>query len=355
MDFTVVGTGAIGGTLGAHLARAGHDVLFVDADADHVAAMRERGLRLVGQVDWTIRAAAVTPDRLDDELRGRSLRHVILAVKAMHTRDAMRTIAPRLAPDGWVASFQNGLLEPIIAESVGMDRVIGAFINFGADYLEPGVVHYGGAAAVYLGEPHGRVTERVERLGRVVREAFLERTTVTRNIWGYLWGKMGYGAMLFTTALADETIAGVLGDDQFRGALANVAAEAVRAAEAEGVRCEGFDGYDPAAFRFASPRDWAGIRHSLDVLTEFNRASLKQHSGVWRDLAVRKRKTEVDFQVGAVADVSRRHGLEAPLSALVRDRIHDIEDGRRTMSRDHLEELRALSAAVYPDPSSPLS
>ncbi|MBM3449574.1 MAG: 2-dehydropantoate 2-reductase [Armatimonadetes bacterium] len=353
MDFVVVGAGAIGGTVGAHLSRAGHDVLFVDAARDHVAAMRRDGLRITGQVAWAVPVPATTPDCLAAALEGRQLRHVILAVKAMHTRDAMRAVAPLLAPDGWVASFQNGLLEPIIAEFVGPERVIGAFINFGADYHEPGVVRYGGGGAAYLGELDGRTTPRLEGLAAAVRDAFLPNTTVTSNIWGYLWGKMGYGAMLFTTALTDETIADVLAAERYRAALANVAAEAIRAAASQGIQCEGFDGYDPAAVRFSHPRDWPGIRRSLDALTAFNRRSLKQYSGVWRDLAVRKRKTEVDFQVGAVVEESARLGLDAPLCALVRERIHAIEDGRASMSREHLDDLRNLSAETYPDKRCP--
>src|SRR3989449_9606482 len=96
--------------------------------------------------------------------------------------------------------------------------------------------------------------------------------------------------------------------------LANRTAEVICVAEAESVRCEGFDGYEPAVYAFRQPRDWEGIVRSLDQLVAFNRKSLKQKSGVWRDLAVRKSRTEGDQEVGAgVGDGSVR-SLPSPVN-----------------------------------------
>src|SRR5213075_876033 len=108
-----------------------------------------------------------------------------------------------------VVSAQNGLNELAIADVVGAQRTVGAFVNFGADYIEPGVVHYGGRGAVVVGEIDGRVTARVN----AIRDAWLDfdvHTIATSNIWGYLWGKEAYGAMLFATALTNESIADAL-------------------------------------------------------------------------------------------------------------------------------------------------
>ena len=347
MQFTVIGAGAIGGTIGAHLARSGHEVLLVDSAVDHVHAIERAGLTIEGRTTFRVRVPAVTVAGLADALRGRPPEAVLLAVKAMHTAVALEPVAPLLGPESFVVSMQNGLNEKVIAGRIGAARTVGAFVNFGADYLEPGRIMYGGAGALYLGELDGRMTPRLEALGRVLRESFLENTTLTPNIWGYLWGKLGYGAILFATATVDETMADVLGDLTCRPALANLAGEVVRVADAEGVRSEGFDGYDPDAMRFAASRDWAAIHQSLDRLAEFNRHSLKQKSGVWRDLAVRRRRTEVDHQIGPVVEVARAHGLEAPLNQRLVELIHALEEGRRPMARANLDELRRLSEEMY--------
>jgi len=348
MHFTIVGAGAIGGTAGAYLARAGHDVLFVDQDAAHVDAIATRGLTIEGRERFTVRAPAVTPQGLATTVGGRIPEVVLLAVKAMHTQAALAAVVPLLGRH-YVASLQNGLNEHVIASMVGAPRTIGAFVNFGADYLEPGRVMFGGTGALYLGELDGRMTPRLRRLADIFRDAVLPTTTTTANIWGYLWGKLGYGSMLFATALVDESIADVLAHRPSRPALANLAAEAVRVAQAQDIRCEGFDGYEPERFAFKTPRDWTGIGASLDRLVEFNRRSLKAKSGVWRDLAVRKRKTEVDQIVGAVVDTGTQHGVRVPLNQRLRVLIHELEEGRRRMSWDNLADLAALNAREYPD------
>ncbi len=348
MHFTVVGSGAIGGTIGAYLRRAEHEVLFVDNAKEHVEAIARGGLLIEGAEEFRVRAPAVTPDGLAAALAGRPPEAVLLAVKAQHTAAALECVAPLLGPESYVVSMQNGLNERVIAARIGADRTVGAFVNFGADYQAPGRIMYGSAGALYLGELDGRMTPRLERLGDIMREAFLENTTLTQNIWGYLWGKLGYAAQLFASATVDDTMANVLSAPENLALLANLAAEVVRTAEAEGVRSEGFDGYEPGLMRFASPRDWDGIRASLDRLATFNRRSLKQKSGIWRDLAVRHRPTEVDHQLGPVVEIARSHGFELPLAACLIEMIHELEAGRRAMAPQNLAELRRLNEAVYP-------
>jgi len=348
VHFTIVGAGAIGGTAGAYLIRGGHDVVFVDRDRAHVDAINAHGLTIEGRESFTVRARAVLPEGLGEAVRSRVPEAVLLCVKAMHTAAAVDDLAPLLGTENFIVSFQNGLNETAIAARIGAQRTVGAFVNFGADYLEPGRVMYGGTGALYLGELDGTLSPRVSRLTEVFRECFLPNTQATGNIWGYLWGKLGYASMLFATALVDASIAEVLAHAPSRPMLANLAAEVVRVAGTEGVRCEGFDGYEPDAFAFRRPRDWAGIAASLDRLVAFNRNSLKQKSGIWRDLAVRKRKTEVDQHVGAVVETARARGIDVPLNARLVELIHDLEAGRRLMSWDHLKELNTVSQRAYP-------
>src|SRR2546427_3763949 len=165
MHFTIIGAGAIGGTVGAHLVRGGHEVLFVDRDRTHVDAINTAGLTIEGRETFTVRATAVPPDALRESVRGRIPDAVLLCVKAMHTAAAVDALAPLLAPDNFVVSLQNGLNEKVIAARIGAARTVGAFVNFGADYLEPGRVMYGGTRAPYLGEVNGARSPRGQRLG----------------------------------------------------------------------------------------------------------------------------------------------------------------------------------------------
>lgn len=331
------GAGAIGGTIGAHLARAGHDVLLVDADAAHVAAMRERGLIIEGPIDnFTQSVNAATPD----DVTGRFSR-ILLCVKAHHTETATRQLASHLAEDGYVASFQNGLNEFVIGRIIGLPNVVGAFINFGADYLEPGRILFGGRGACVLGELDGAITARLTAL-HAVMTTFEPGAITTDNILGYLWGKLGYGALLFATALTDNSIADVLDDAGSREVLTRVAREVMAVAAAKRITPQGFNGFDPAAFApgaLAHGGTAASVAASMDVMVAFNRRSAKSHSGIWRDLAIRKRRTEVDAQLGPVVAEGTALGVPTPCNARLIAMIHEIEDGARPLDRANLREL----------------
>lgn len=336
----VWGAGAMGGSVGAWWVRAGVHVLFVDADRDHVRAVRAHGLRVTGPVDeFAVRAPIVTPEEaraLADAPGGPPLRHVHLAVKAHHTGAAMADIAPLLAPGGWVVSVQNGLNERVIAEAVGAERTVGCFVNFGADVVAPGVVHRGNRGAVVVGEVDGSLTPRIREIHALYR-LFEPDAVLTENIQGYLWGKLAYGALLFATALTDASIADALASERHRPLLVALAREVMRVARARGIRPEAFDGFDPGAFAPEAPL--AAAMASLDRLVVFNRASAKTHSGVWRDLAVRKRRTEVDAQIATIAGLGREVGVGTPLVERLVSLIHRVEAGERTQGWATLDAL----------------
>ena len=162
MTTLVWGAGAIGGTLGAYLLHAGHEILFVDIVDDHVKAINETGLTITGPVDeFTVPASAYTPSALTDQYQT-----ILLCTKSQHTRTAAESLAPFLADDGIVVSAQNGLNELILRDMFGAERVIGCFVNFSADYHAPGEILFGGRGAVVLGELDGAISSRLQRPGR---------------------------------------------------------------------------------------------------------------------------------------------------------------------------------------------
>ncbi len=328
----VWGAGAIGGTCGAYLKRAGHDISFVDVVPEHVREIRTRGLRITGPVDqFTVVAPAYEPH----EVTG-TWDRIFLAVKAQHTEAAVRALMPHLAQQGYVLSLQNGLCETIIAPIIGRDRTVGAFINYSTDWIAPGEVMFGSRGAVVLGELHGRITPRLQALHAILSE-FEPGAITTDNIWGYLWGKLGYGAMLFAQALGEKGIADCLARPEMMPVWRAIGREVNEVTLAEGITPMGFNGYDPNAFMPNAPREQA--ERAVADLVAFNRPSAKTHSGIWRDLFVRKRTTEVDVQIKPIADIGAKHGIATPTISKLVEMIHEIENGRRPMSDDNLLEL----------------
>ena len=332
MKLLIWGAGAIGGTVGAYLMRAGHDVAFVDIAAEHVAAINESGLRITGPInEFRVSATA----RLPEEMSGQ-YEFILLCAKSQHTRAAVESLAPYLADDGCVVSLQNGLNELTIAEAVGRERTVGAFVNFSADYHAPGEILYGGRGAVVIGEMDGADTNRARRLVVALRD-FDADAMFTDNIFGYLWGKEAYGAMLFVSALTHESISDALSDLRYRPVYIRAAQEILWLADKLDITPLGFNGFVPAYFR---ENDTAGIAKSLDALVAFNSQSAKTHSGIWRDLAVRKRNTEVSMYEPIVAQAEAT-GMELPLTRRWIAMIREIESGAREQTLGNLAELRA--------------
>ena len=328
------GAGAIGGTLGAYWARAGHDVLLVDREAAHVEACRTVGLAIEGPVEhFTQVVPAATPDEVEGVF-GR----IVLAVKAHGTEAALDGLVPHLAPDGYVLSAQNGLNELAIAARVGEARTMGCFVNFGADWLGPGRILYGNRGATVVGEVDGTVRERTLEMFELLR-VFEPDAILTDNIWGYLWGKLAYGAMLFGTALTDDSMSANFADPARRPAWLALGREVMAVAAARGVDALGFGEFRPEAFAPGAPAGRADA--VIDGLADYTSRTAKTHSGIHRDLAVRKRRTEVDPQMGIVGRLGREAGIATPALDRLVELIHDVEAGRRPQAAETLAALIA--------------
>jgi 2-dehydropantoate 2-reductase len=311
MRYVVLGCGAIGGTVAAGLVRDGHDVLVSDADPAVVAAINERGLRIEGPIEnFTVRVPAVLPADLPERLDG----PVLVAVKSQHTAAAAATLGGRMHGDGFVVSLQNGLNAEQLAAAVGPSRVVECFVNFGADVIDPGVVLRGSRETFMIGEIDGTVSERVKALAADIADA-----EVTEHIMGYLWAKEAYGAMLAAIAVSDLSIADGLEDPAYTPLLIEVAREVLDQAP---VTPMPFDGcFDPD-----------DLEGSIAPLVAFNRRSAKTHSGIYRDLMVRHRPTEVHAHIG---------DLKGQMLRRVEELIAEIEQGRRTCERANLDLLAA--------------
>jgi 2-dehydropantoate 2-reductase len=328
----VWGAGAIGGTLAAYWARAQVPVRLVDIVAPHVEACRGAGLRIEGTVDHFVQRI---PASLPEEVDGRYSR-IVLAVKAQHTAAALERLLPHLADDGFVLSAQNGLNETLIAERAGKARTMGCFVNFGADWIEPGRIVYGGRGEVVVGEIDGIARPRTVEMHRLL-SIFEPAAVLTENIWGYLWGKLGFAALLFATSLNNDSMDANFGDPQRFPVFLGLGREVMAVARANGIEPVGITGFDPKAFLPGAPE--AAARACMAVLAARRRGAAKQHSGFWRDLAVRKRRTEVDELLGKVSESGRKLGVGTPLLDTLINLVHDVEEGRRSISWETFDIL----------------
>ena len=306
MKIAVVGAGAMGSVYAGLLADAGNEVWAVDVWRQHVDAINARGLRVEGASgDRTVRlnatadAAEVGPCEL-----------VIIATKAGQVGEAARNIEPLVAGDTLILTIQNGLGA---AERISQYRdpeniLIGVAGGFGASMKRPGHVHHNGMELIRLGEMNGPVSDRLENIARVWREAGFNVKTfddINQLVWEKFVCNVSFSG---PCTVLRRPIGGIMSDpNAWRIALA-CGLEAHAAGVARGVRFS-FD--DPKAYIHDFGSKIPGARPSM----------LLDH--------LAGRRSEIDAINGMVPVVAREVGVPSPVNevivALVKALEHDFE------------------------------
>jgi 2-dehydropantoate 2-reductase len=348
----IVGCGGIGGLAGFYMARAGESVLFIDQNADHVRAMRERGIAVNGFYgpEAVGPQRAVTPDAIPEPLDGL----VFLACKSQHTAAAAAGVARHLTADACVVSLQNGMNEPIIADVVGRDRTMGALPDYGGAYLDPGVLEAVHEGTVYVGELDGSITPRAQEAARLLGIGH-NRCELLTDITGRLWTKQVYNSQIVSAALVDSTTMQMLGNKTFQRLAAVLVREAMRVSDAAGVRLHADQWFDPTLYRPRTPEDTERLLAAYDRLAAHlgaHRAKpnpggyqyVKRASGIHWDIVYRRRKSEAAYlTVTVLAD---RYGVQVPLNRRLNQMIGEIEEGRRALGWANVDELAAYALEI---------
>jgi 2-dehydropantoate 2-reductase len=340
MRIAVWGSGAIGGVAGAGMAAAGEDVLLVDIMPEHVAAMNERGLLVkFGKEEERVPVRAALPAQVTG-----TFDLVFLAVKSQYREDALTQILPHLTPQSAVISLQNGVNEPHIAKRVGAERTIGCLVDVSSDCIAPGEIQRGRQGNFFVGEMDGRMTPRLEEIRRLL--ALSVPAYARTNIMGFVWAKICKGTVDATTALVDTNALELRADQKYHPIRIRLLREGILVAAADGVKVEAFAHFDPAPFLDPSP---AGVKAAFAVLDEMARGqahnNTRVRTGYWRDIVVRKRKTELEYVTGEIVRTGEQHGVPTPINALQMKMFDEIESGRRPMQWENLQELTAALGA----------
>jgi 2-dehydropantoate 2-reductase len=336
-EMAVLGTGAIGSSIGADLSRAGYDVLLIDQWPAHIEAMKARGLQVImpeEEVQPSVRAAHLCEiASLKKEFDA-----VFLTAKSYDTEWLVHFIKPYLNPSGVIVSVQNSLNDEWIAPIVGYERDIASVIELSAEVFEPGVVRRNTDRSrtwFAVGELHGRVTPRVQEIAGILGAA--GRTEVTTNIWGAKWTKLAVNSM-------SQGIAGILGIYDWEiaenpGLLElsmGIGRECFEVGSALGYRLEPIFGMRPEEFRAATDEVLKGTLKTLisHIGKTSRNSTLQDH--------LKGRRSEVDFMNGLIVKKGREAGIPTPLNQGIASMTQQIEKGMLSPSQGNLRLLDKL-------------
>jgi 2-dehydropantoate 2-reductase len=254
MKIAVVGAGAIGGYLGAKLARAGEDVTFI-ARNRNLEAINARGFRLILE-DGT-EEHAPTAKAVQHMAEAGPQDAVLLTLKAHQVKDVLPGLRDLFGPKTMVVTMINGIpwwyfhklagpyegrrldsVDPggLIAEHIEPERIIGSVVYPASELVEPGVVKVIEGNRFTLGELDGERSDRIETLSQAMMRAGF-KAPVSRDIrselWIKLWGNLSFNPI---SALTHATLEQICRFGPTRALAASMMREAQTVAEKLGVR-----------------------------------------------------------------------------------------------------------------------
>jgi 2-dehydropantoate 2-reductase len=288
----VIGAGAMGGLFGGLLAEGGLDVTLIDTWADHIGAIRSRGIRIVGVGgDRCIPIGAVLDAR---EVKQADV--VLFQCKAF-ANEAAASAARHLFTGSTVAiSFQNGLGNEQRLEAILGKATVIAGLTAQAGLVEaPGVVRNYGNLPTHIGELDGGMSARVEQIAAAFSAHGLPTTpsaTIKREKWKKLLGNVALGAI---SAVTDQRSFEIMAVPELRETVFRLVDEAAAVAKAEGVTL-----------------DVAEARSVLMKLVDTTGGGTGASKSSMREDIIRRRRTEIDTIHGAVAALARAHSIATP-------------------------------------------
>ena len=331
-----VGTGAVGGYVAGHLTRAGHDVTLIDPWPEHVETMRRNGLQLSGLTAaerHTVPVRVLHLSDLQGNVKEKPFDIAFISAKSYDTEWHTLLIRQYLAPDGFVVSLQNCINEERIAQHVGWGRTVGCIASLIAvELYEPGrikrTVALGGDkhTVFRVGEPHGRVTRRVEEVAEMLRA--VDSAKVTTNLWGERWSKLVVNSM--RNGLSAAT--GLFGNQRDtqegpRWVSIRLGSEAVKVGQALGFQLERMLGMEPEVLARAGDGHKDALTEITNVLLEgAKRRADDQRPSMAQDIA-KGRRTETDFINGYVAARGAEIGIPAPTHVKMNEAVRRVERG----------------------------
>jgi 2-dehydropantoate 2-reductase len=181
MKFAILGAGALGTILGAHLSRAGHEVAMI-VRGDRARVLQRQGLVLNGLSDIKARTTVI-----DDPNKLRETGTLIIATKAIDSAQSLETLRHLRLENTF--SVQNGVLKnELLAGMFGYSRVLGAMANFSGELLPNGEVKFTRNVYLHIGEEKGGLSPRAVEIAAAIDAAGV-RCAAESNIRTREWSK----------------------------------------------------------------------------------------------------------------------------------------------------------------------
>lgn len=312
--YAIYGAGSLGTVMGAYLTKNGVDIALVNRNQAHVDALRQKGARIRGTVEMDVPVNAILPS----EMSG-TYDVIFLLTKQLHNAETAAFLKPFLGEGGVLVTLQNGIPEPGLAEVLGVGRVLGCTVEWGATLAEPGVAILS-SSPDSLSFHMGRM-EGISDVQFTEVKALLEKMCPVHtedNLLGARWSKLLINAAFSGLA---TVVGGVFGDVVDSPSLKKLALgcmkECIDVGHANGVTFVPVQGKDITKlfyYKNAFKKAIAGLLLPI---------AMKKHRAIEPSMLQDLKKgkpCEVEAINGVVCEFGKKAGVPTPIN----DRIVDI-------------------------------
>jgi 2-dehydropantoate 2-reductase len=302
MRFAIVGAGALGTVLGAHLARAGHEVAMI-ARGERARVLQRLGLVLNGLSDIKAR-----PQVVDDPSKLLETGTLIIATKAIDTAQTLASLKHLRLENAF--SVQNGVLKnELLATVFGYSRVIGAMADFSGELLANGEVKFTRNVCLHLGEEKGGMSPRVEALAAAIDGAGV-RSAAASNIRTREWSKFaGWIAQFPLAVLTRQITWKFLMDERSAMVIVRIVREAAQLAAA--LKIELLDMPPLPVPSIMHGSDAQAIEIVRGIGQKFHDTSPEHRMSAQQDV-LRGSRLETEETLGYALQKAREHGVPMP-------------------------------------------
>ncbi len=342
----IVGAGAIGGTIGAILHGANIDVCCVNRKSDHFKAIKENGLLIEGYDKPFIIPIKSSLKELDKHFK-----HILVVVKNLDLENVMKDINTVISSESLVYGMQNGFGNTdIMAKYIPREQIVAGVVGWGASKLKPGKIKITSKTGEFvLGFEDGKNIED-QRIVKMKTYLDLWRPTIiSSNIVGYRWSKLLVNSVITPlSALFDLRIGELMQHHILSEIMGDIKREGILIAQAHKIVLEKIDGINIRSFFYKpKPYDSLFTRIKFGALSRIVKLiSIRRHgkikSSLLWDLKA-GRKTEIEFINGYIVRKAKEIGLEVPLNSFLVKAIHEIENKKREIGMQNLDEIVEIS------------
>jgi 2-dehydropantoate 2-reductase len=339
----VLGAGAIGSSVAADIAKAGHDLTVIDQWPAHIEAIKANGLQ-VKIPDEEIHVAVTALHLCDVCTLNQQFDLVLLSAKSYDSAWMTQFIAPYLSADGVLVPVQNSLNDEWVAPIIGRARDVACAFELSAEVFTPGIVQRNtmrDRTWFGIGELDGQITPRLTDIQKILSCA--GKVTITPNIHGAKWAKLVNSSMILAPF-------GMLGLQSWEATeipevfslCVKLGRETMAVGAALGITIEPIFGMSAEEFNVSTD---AIVEKLLRAILIHHGETARQVRGVVLQDYVKGRMTETDYINGLIARKGRAAGVPTPANDAVVEINRRIRAGQLKPERSNIAVAHKLAGA----------